>query len=98
MRIGVADRVEPADGVDDVVRLLRGGRVVEPDQPLSGSTLRQDRCQSGRGPMAPATWKRHRTTINSFYDRSVQTELLRRRPYFRKANGRDALSWGCSRC
>ncbi|WP_331747878.1 site-specific integrase (plasmid) [Streptomyces sp. NBC_00984] len=45
-------------------------------------------------PMAPATWKRHRTTINNFYDWAVQTKLLEGRPYFRKANGRDVLSWG----
>ncbi|MFE5072650.1 site-specific integrase [Streptomyces halstedii] len=45
-------------------------------------------------PMAPATWKRHRTTINSFYDWAVQAKLLEGRPYFRKANGRDVLSWG----
>ncbi|MFH8384716.1 site-specific integrase [Kitasatospora sp. NPDC018058] len=45
-------------------------------------------------PMAPATWKRHRAVINNFYDWAVETKLLTERPYFRKANGRDVLSWG----
>ncbi|MEV3929353.1 site-specific integrase [Streptomyces sp. NPDC049944] len=46
-------------------------------------------------PMAPATWKRRRATINRFYDWAVdEARLLDRRPYYRKKNGRDILNWG----
>ncbi|MDH6128824.1 recombinase XerD [Kitasatospora sp. GP82] len=43
-------------------------------------------------PMRPASWRRHRTTLNNFYNWAVETGLLERRPYLRKANGRDVLS------
>ncbi|WP_327258545.1 MULTISPECIES: site-specific integrase [unclassified Streptomyces] len=48
-------------------------------------------------PMAPATWKRRRATINRFYDWAVdEARLLDRRPYYRKKNGRDILNWGAT--
>ena len=46
-------------------------------------------------PVGPATWKRRRVTINNFYDWAVDREgLLDKRPYYRRKNGRDVLSWG----
>ncbi|WP_405682319.1 recombinase XerD [Streptomyces sp. NBC_00057] len=47
--------------------------------------------------MSPATWKRRRVTIRSFYDWAVdEAKLLARRPYYRRPNGRDVLSWGAT--
>ncbi|WP_329548555.1 site-specific integrase [Streptomyces sp. NBC_01356] len=56
----------------------------------------RDYCTEYRDePIGPATWKRRRTTINLFYDWAVEeAKLLERRPYYRKKNGRDVLSWG----
>ncbi|MGW2229449.1 site-specific integrase [Streptomyces formicae] len=56
----------------------------------------RDDCVEHRDePVGAATWKRRRATINNFYDWAVDTEgLLDRRPYFRRKNGRDVLSWG----
>lgn len=50
----------------------------------------------GERPLAPATWQRRRAAINRFYGWAVGVGLLPRRPYFRRANGRDALSWGAT--
>lgn len=56
----------------------------------------RDHCTEHRDePMSPATWKRRRVTIHNFYDWAVdEAKLLARRPYYRRPNGRDVLSWG----
>ncbi|QMU80290.1 site-specific integrase [Streptacidiphilus sp. PB12-B1b] len=55
-------------------------------------TAYRDHCTKYRDePMRPASWRRHRTTITNFYNWAVETGLLERRPYLRKANGRDVL-------
>ncbi|MER5465452.1 hypothetical protein ABT010_33135 [Streptomyces sp. NPDC002668] len=56
----------------------------------------REHCTEHRDePMSPATWKRRRVTIHNFYDWAVdEAKLLARRPYYRRPNGRDVLSWG----
>ncbi|MEE1823780.1 site-specific integrase [Streptomyces sp. BE20] len=55
----------------------------------------RDDCTEHRDvPVGPATWKRRRATINNFYDWATATGLLAQRPYLRRKNGRDILSWG----
>lgn len=58
----------------------------------------REHCTEHRDePMSPATWKRRRVTIGSFYDWAVdEAKLLVRRPYYRRPNGRDVLSWGAT--
>jgi site-specific recombinase XerD len=55
----------------------------------------RERCNEHRDePMSPATWKRRRVTIRCFYDWAVdEVKLLDRRPYYRRPNGRDVLSY-----
>jgi hypothetical protein len=43
MNVGAIDGVELDDGVDDGLRLLRGGGVVEIDQGLAVDSLLEDR-------------------------------------------------------
>ncbi|MFF4433262.1 site-specific integrase [Streptomyces sp. NPDC001513] len=44
-------------------------------------------------PVSAATWMRRRAAINNFYDWAVEdANLLDRRPYHRRRNGRDVLS------
>lgn len=46
-------------------------------------------------PVSPATWQRRRVTIHNFYNWAVdEANLLARRPYYRRPNGRDVLTWG----
>ena len=67
MDVGVFVLVEVRRGVDDGLRLLRGGGVVEPDQRLAVDRLAQDRevvadgrsTSNGRdGPSRERTWAR----------------------------------------
>jgi integrase len=55
---------------------------------------RRERTQLQDAPIAPATWRRRRAAINSFYDWAVDSGALARRPYFKRKSGRDALSGG----
>ncbi|AYN40197.1 recombinase XerD [Streptomyces dangxiongensis] len=57
---------------------------------------REDCTEYREKPDEPATWKRRRATINRFYDWATdpRTKLLEERPYYRRPNGRDVLSWG----
>ncbi|MGW7752341.1 recombinase XerD [Streptomyces violaceusniger] len=59
---------------------------------------REDCTELRESPDMPATWKRRRVTINSFYDWATdpKTKLLEERPYYRRSNGRDVLSWGAT--
>ncbi|MEV5331282.1 tyrosine-type recombinase/integrase [Streptomyces werraensis] len=58
--------------------------------------FRRWRTQLSPEPVGPATWRRNRVAINGFYDWAVGVGLVERRPYARRRNGRDALSWGAS--
>lgn len=77
-------------------------RVLDPPSDLLSATeadlvaFRRWRTQLAPVPVGPATWRRNRTAINGFYDWAVGTGLLERRPYARRRNGRDALSWGAA--
>lgn len=58
---------------------------------------REDCTELRESPDTPATWKRRRATINNFYDWAVNgAKLLAEKPYYRRPNGRDVLSWGAT--
>lgn len=57
---------------------------------------REDCTEHRESPDAPATWKRRRATINGFYEWAEDQKLIDKRPYFRRRNGRDVLSWGAT--
>ncbi|WP_030782122.1 site-specific integrase [Streptomyces sp. NRRL S-920] len=59
---------------------------------------REDCTELRESPDMPATWKRRRATINNFYTWATdpRTKLLEERPYHRRSNGRDVLSWGAT--
>lgn len=57
---------------------------------------REDCTEHRESPDAPATWKRRRAMINGFYGWAEDQKLIDKRPYFRRRNGRDVLSWGAT--
>jgi integrase len=57
---------------------------------------REDCTEHRASPDAPATWKRRRAMINGFYGWAEDQRLIEKRPYFRRRNGRDVLSWGAT--
>ncbi|MET8977401.1 recombinase XerD [Streptomyces sp. NPDC004539] len=58
---------------------------------------REDCTEHRESPDAPATWKRRRAFLNNFYGWAVdEAKLLETRPYFRRRNGKDVLSWGAT--
>ncbi|MDV9168642.1 site-specific integrase [Streptomyces sp. W16] len=75
-------------------------RVLDPPTDLVSAeetdlvAFRRWRTQMAPVPVGPATWRRNRAAINGFYDWAVGVGLLGQRPYLRRRNGRDALSWG----
>ncbi|MCL7369592.1 tyrosine-type recombinase/integrase [Streptomyces ardesiacus] len=77
-------------------------RVLDPPADLLSATeedlvaFRRWRTQLSPAPVGPATWRRNRVAINGFYDWAASAGLVERRPYARRRNGRDALSWGAT--
>ncbi|MGW9025384.1 recombinase XerD [Streptomyces sp. NPDC055722] len=77
------------DELDPPVDLLS---VIEEDL----LAYREDCTEHRESPDAPATWKRRRALINNFYEWAEDEKLIDKRPYFRRRNGRDVLSWGAT--
>jgi hypothetical protein len=77
------------DELDPPVDLLS---VIEEDL----VAYREDCTEHRESPDAPATWKRRRAMINNFYGWADDAKLIDKRPYFRRRNGRDVLSWGAT--
>ncbi|WP_246869246.1 site-specific integrase [Saccharopolyspora sp. ASAGF58] len=89
-----------ADYASDLMDLVSFLRELDPPTDLLSATendliaYREACTLRGTRPLAPATWHRRRAAINNFYGWAVAAKLLAQRPYFRRPNGRDALSWG----
>ncbi|MFD3804781.1 site-specific integrase [Streptomyces sp. NPDC058619] len=86
----------------DVMDLVDFLEELDPPTDLLSATeddllaYREDCTELRESPDMPATWKRRRATINNFYDWAVHAKLVDERPYHRRSNGRDVLSWGAT--